>query len=139
MNNDTPQQHPDTKDTSELDDVLNGDELHLLIFKRLETMLDNSDEFGLYQTSDFMIGLKKDLEALIDRRCAAELEALKRKRDVLLGSREEFVYLADIDEAIARLQQGSGQAGQLATPVDAQALGHEADNWGETAHPREEQ
>lgn len=44
-----------------IDEALNGDELHLLIFKHLEEMLENPDEHGIYPTTKFMVDLKQAL------------------------------------------------------------------------------
>jgi hypothetical protein len=47
--------------TPEQRELLNGDALHIMIFRRLERMLDNPDEHGIYPTTEFMVGLKGDI------------------------------------------------------------------------------
>lgn len=47
-----------------LNEVLNGDRLHMTIFRRLEAMLDNPNEHGIYPTTEFMVGLKEDFTTL---------------------------------------------------------------------------
>lgn len=40
---------------------MNGDRLHMAIFRRMEAMLEHPDEHGIYPTSEFMAGLKGDV------------------------------------------------------------------------------
>ena len=52
---------PDRKETMSDVELLNRDALHLAIFRRMEAMIENPDEHGIYPTTEFMEGLKSDI------------------------------------------------------------------------------
>lgn len=63
-------------------DLLNHDELHLLIFKYLEAMLENPDEHGIYPTTKFMKNLKQDLLRYCEEKVReARIDELEKVKD----------------------------------------------------------
>jgi hypothetical protein len=84
-----------------IDEALNGDELHLLIFKHLEEMLENPDEHGIYPTTKFMVDLKQALLTYIKEEVTQaeeqrEFDLMQNLRDKL--GYKDFARLIDVSE-----------------------------------------
>lgn len=104
----TPLEPRGDSKVNELDEILNGDELHMLIYKHLDEMLEHPNKHGIYPTTKFMVDLKKSLLTLKQR---WERQARIDENQLYLSNIERWENRVPVAGEVTAASFGSAGAG----------------------------